>query len=341
MFFKKLFRKDPASCMEKGDKFLAAGRYADARVAFDDALEALDASDPSSASLSTAIREKMAMAGNRLAEVNIAEAEACIRGGDMHKAEDHLNLSLELADDVTIREKTEKLLSSLLSSQESTPQPAKHVHSKGCGGGCSSSSCHPSDSAEISEDGLSESDRFELLVRPLPGDLPERYLSLGKEFAKGYLAAHEGDLGTAWVIFERLLAQGENDVLLYELSLLSHREGDRRRCEALLRRCLQLNEENPLGNLGLVQFLAESSRFDEAIALLESMLQRGILPEQSELFLGDLRQARGEHDAAIEHYSRLLGGALKKEAAQRLVPMLEASGRHADAAYVAKQLRCC
>lgn len=337
MFFRKLFRKDPAKCMEKGDKFLAAGRYADARVAFDDALEALDASDPSSAGLSAAIREKMAMAGNRLAEANIEEAEACIRGGDMHKAEDHLKLSLELADDVTIREKTGKLLSSL----ESAPQPATHVHSKNCGGGCSSSSCHPSDSAEISEDGLSESDRFELLVRPLPGDLPERYLGLGKEFAKGYLAAHDGDLGTAWVIFERLLAQGENDVLLYELSLLSHREGDRRRCEALLRRCLQLNEGNPLGNLGLVQFLAESNRFDEAIALLESMVERDILPEQAELFLGDLRQARGEHDAAIEHYSRLLGGALKKEAAQRLVPMLEASGRHADAAYVAKQLRCC
>lgn len=323
--------------MEKGGKLLAAGRYAEARAAFDDALEALDATNPSTAALSVTIREKMAFAGNRLAEVNLEEAEACIRAGEMHKAEDHLNLSLDLADDVTIREKTEKLLSSL----ESEPAPVKHVHSKSCGGGCQSTGGHPADSAEFSEDGLTDADRFELLVRPLPGDLPERYLNLGKEFAEGYLAAHDGNLAKAWLIFERLLAQGENDVLLYEVSILSHREGDRRRCEMLLRRCLELNDRNPLGNLGLVQFLTESSRFDEAIVLLESMVVRSILPEQAELFLGDIRQARGERDTAIEHYSRLLGGSLKKEAAQRLVPILEACGRHADAAHVAKQMRCC
>lgn len=339
MFFSKLFRKDPASCLEKGEKLLAAGRFAEARHSLEDALERLDATSPEGATMAAVIREKMGVAGNRLAEMNLLEAEHCLKMGEIDKAEEHLNLSLDLADDVTIRDKAVKLFASL---QREAPREHHHGKKGGCGGGCGSSAQH-SEMIEPGDDGLSDRDRFELLVRPLPGDLAERYAGLGEEFAEGYLAAHGGNGAVAATVFEKLLAAGENDILLYELAILSHQGGDGRRCEALLRRAISLNDANPLCNLSLVQLLTESGRFNEAVPLLESMVARNILPDQAGMFLGEIYRVRGENERAIGQFSQLLSSPLKREAAERLVGLLEASGRSQEAALVAKQYLkgCC
>ncbi|GLI39021.1 tetratricopeptide repeat protein [Geobacter hydrogenophilus] len=339
MLFSKLFRKDAASCLEKGEKLLAAGRFAEARLALEDALERLDANSPEGATTAAVIREKMVVAGNRLAEMNLQEAEHCLMSGEFAKAEEHLNLTLDLADDVTIRDKAVKSFALL---EKQIPHVHHHEKKGGCGG-CGGSTSQHSENIEIGDDGLNDMDRFELLVRPLPGDLPERYADLGEEFAVGYLAAHGGDQMTAEKVFERLLASGESDILLYELAILSHQGGDGRRCETLLRRAFALNDANPLCNLSLVQLLTENGRFTEAVPLLERMVERNILPDQAGMFLGEIYRVQGESDRAIAQFSQLLSTPLKREAAERLVGLLEATGRSQEAALVAKQYLkgCC
>lgn len=339
MFFSKLFRKDAASCLEKGEKLLAAGRFAEARLALEDALERLDANSPEGATTAAVIREKMVVAGNRLAEMNLQEAEHCLKSGEFVKAEEHLNLTLDLADDVTIRDKAVKSFALL---EKQIPHVHHHEKRGGCGG-CGGSTSQHSENIELGDDGLNDMDRFELLIRPLPGDLPERYADLGEEFARGYLAAHGGDQMTAEKVFERLLASGESDILLYELAILSHQGGDGRRCETLLRRAFALNDANPLCNLSLVQLLTENGRFTEAVPLLERMVERNILPDQAGMFLGEIYRVQGESDRAIAQFSQLLSTPLKREAAERLVGLLEATGRSQEAALVAKQYLkgCC
>lgn len=339
MFFSKLFRKDAASCLEKGEKLLAAGRFAEARLSLEDALERLDAHSPEGATTAAVIREKMVVAGNRLAEMNLQEAEHCLKSGEFAKAEEHLNLTLDLADDVTIRDKAVKSFALL---EKQIPHVHHHEKKGGCGG-CGGSTSQHSENIELEDDGLNDMDRFELLVRPLPGDLPERYADLGEEFARGYLAAHGGDQMTAEKVFERLLASGESDILLYELAILSHQGGDGRRCETLLRRALALNDTNPLCNLSLVQLLTENGRFTEAVPLLERMVERDILPDQAGMFLGEIYRVQGESDRAIAQFSQLLSTPLKREAAERLVGLLETTGRSQEAALVAKQYLkgCC
>lgn len=340
MFFTKFFRKDASSCLEKGEKFLEAGRFAEARLLLQDALDRLDANAPENGPMVAVIKDKMTLTGNRLAEMNLVEAGHCLKLGDAAKASEHLNLSLELAEDVTLRQKAEKLLATL---DRDTP-PVHHHHGKGgsCGG-CGGSSSQLDETVELHDDGLSEHDRFELLIRPLPGDLPERYTRLGEEFAIGYLAAHGGDQATATGIFERLLAAGENDILLYELAILSHQRGDSRRCETLLRRALSLNDANPLCNLSLVQLLTEKGRFDEAVPLLMRMRERDILSDQAGMFLGEIHRVRGESEKAIDQFTQLLSTSFKREAAERLVGLLEAGGRSQEATFVAKQYLkgCC
>lgn len=339
MFFRKLFRKDHESYREKGEKLLAAGRVAEARGLFQDALESLPSDFPDRQSIELQLRDRIVQTGNRLAELNLEEAGHALQAGDMTKAEEHLNLSLDLADDVTIREKAEKILATI-------PGGAPHDHTThdhaGCGG-CHGSSCQPSETANVSNHAMVDSDRFELLVRPLPGDLPERYFEMGKEFAEGYLAADAGDIATARRIYEKLLSRGDNDILRYEVALLDHREGESGRCERELRRALELNGANPLCNLVLVQLFVENGRFAEAVPHLFGMLERDILREQAEMFLGDIFHSQGEHGRAIEHYSRLLAGQFKREAAERLAGVLAECGRTDEAEYVAKQYLkgCC
>lgn len=339
MFFSKLFRKDAASCLEKAEKLLSACNFAEARLTLEDARDRLDPNSPESEAMAAAIKEKFIFAGNCLAEMNLKEAEHCLNTGEIDKAAEHLKLSLDLADDVTIRDKANKL-STLLKRE---PQQSHH-HGKGAGcGGCGGSVSQGSEMIDFNAESLSDEDRFELLIRPLPGNLPERYSNLGEEFAMGYLAAHGGDGATAQIIFERLVASGENDILLYELAILFHHGGDGRRCEFLLRRALALNDANPLCNLSLVQLLTESGRFNEAVPLLEDMVKRDILPEQAGMFLGEIYRVRGENDRAIAQFTQLLSSPLKREAAERLVGLLESGGRSREAALVAKQYLkgCC
>ncbi|WP_298436567.1 tetratricopeptide repeat protein [Geobacter sp.] len=339
MFIRKLFRKGHESYREKGEKLLAAGRVAEARSLFQDALESLPSDCPGREAVETQLRERIALAGNRLAELNLEEARHALKSGEIVKAEEHLNLALDLAEDVTIREKAEKILAAT-----SGDEPHEHGIHAGAGcSGCHGTSCQPGESATFSSHGLIDSDRFELLVRPLPGDLPERYLDLGKEFAEGYLAADAGDTATARAVYEDLLSRGENDILRYEVALLDHRAGDMERCERQLRRALELNDANPLCNLVLVQLLGENGRFAEAIPHLQGMVERNILPEQAEMYLGDIHHAQGDNPRAIEHYSRLLSGQYKREAAERLAGVLVECGRNDEAEFVAKQYLkgCC
>jgi Tfp pilus assembly protein PilF len=121
MFFSKLFRKDAASCLEKAEKLLSTCNFAEARLTLEDARERLDHNAPESGTMAAAIEEKFIFAGNRLAEMNLKEAEHCLNTGDIDKAAEHLNLSLDLADDVTIRDKANKL-STLLKRE---PPPSR------------------------------------------------------------------------------------------------------------------------------------------------------------------------------------------------------------------------
>jgi len=332
MFFKNLFRKDPATLIAKGEKLLAAGRYADARLELMDALARLESDAIEAPETLAGVRSMIAQAGNRLAEMNLEEAKAAVRAGELTKAEDYVNLALTLSDDLSLQEQARTMLSSFVATMPPQSAKASGSHCGGCHTGSGQTATSPEDSDAL----LSEDDQFELLVRPLPGSLPERYLGLGKEFAYGYVAAHSGDIATARATFQRLLQGGDNDIVLYELALLHHHEGNMAQCEALLRRALAVNGDNPLCNLSIVQLLTGSGRFDEAVPLLTHMVERNILPDEATMFLAEISRVKGEDEQAIDCYTRLLNGPLKRDAAGRLVQLLEKQGRNDEAAYVTK-----
>ncbi len=117
MFLKKLFKfgKDYNHYLEKGDRCLADERFADARNAYGEALEKLEASGDSAIAEIEAVRQKIALTGNMLGRMNLVEAEYAISSGDRKKAEEHLLIIMDLAEDATLRENSERLLAELSS----------------------------------------------------------------------------------------------------------------------------------------------------------------------------------------------------------------------------------
>jgi tetratricopeptide (TPR) repeat protein len=283
------------------------------------------------------LQERIAMTGNRLAELNLIEAEAALRSGSDLKAVEYLQLALELADDVSLRQKAENLLQpSVITNQNAVETSQAQTGAHDCAS-CSSSH-HKTETIQPDiPDSLAPAEKFQLLINTLPNDLPKRYAELGEKFASAYLLAHEDMLNEADQLFAEMLMLEENDIVLYEKGLIHFRAGDQDGCEKLFKRSLQLNSSNPLTHLGLAQLFADTGRFDSASEILSTMINHEILPDQALVMQGDVCIAQGLFDRALEIFTAALESpALKKTAAERLVYILNAQGREPEAAYLAK-----
>ncbi|MCM0081485.1 hypothetical protein L4X63_07790 [Geomonas sp. Red32] len=346
-FFSKLFggKKDHKSLMAKAEKYLAGERYADARIDFEEAL----ACCPSDAAADRdAILNGMRIAGDRLGELNIEEGDHCARAGDLEKASSHYTLACELASGEEVkgvaRQKMQKL-----GQQAAQPAPVKEKSQGHAHGGAACGSCKDDRREELPPDhsvqlDISEEERFSLLVQPLPGDLPQRYATLGSEFIKAYLLIHDGNDPQALKILKEMLVSGDNDIVIYEIALIMYRAGNIHECERLLGRSLELSPRNPATHLALVHLLADTGRHTLAIEATEKMIEMDILTETAQLMLGDLLHNAGEENAALDAWSKLVANPLwAKAAAERLVPVLSSQGRQEEAKFLAKKYLkgCC
>ncbi|HEX2767867.1 MAG TPA: hypothetical protein VHN12_01170, partial [Geobacteraceae bacterium] len=218
MFLKKLFgfNKDYRHYLEKGDRYLQEERYADARDAFAEAMQKMVESDVEADSMGSMLREKFAETGNRLGELNLSEAEHALNNGDHKKAEDHLRIVTELAEDAALREKAEKILAGLFSE---SPSIKINDVNHSCFS-CKDDSAQTTHESHAVDEQLAAEDRFTLYIHTLPGDLAARYAGLGEKFAHGCLLNLDGDGEGALKIFAELSGEAENDILDYEIAII-------------------------------------------------------------------------------------------------------------------------
>lgn len=335
MFFRK---KDFRYYLTKGEQLFDAQQYADARIALSDALDKLERGPEPDGSGDRA-RELFARAGNQLAMRNIDEASVAITMGNDGKAREHLLLALELADDVTLREKAYNLKETLASHSTGSGQ-GEHAHS--CSGCASHQQSEPV-TQDSTSDFLSSSERFELLVQTLPADLSSRYMGLGEKFASSCLLSSEGCSEEALAGYLDILRTDQSDIVLYEAAVQYHRLGKLEECESYLLRAYALNGSNPLVCVALVQAYCESNRCEEALTLLHTMLDKGVEPDNALLLMGDIYRDTDRHGAAIDCYAKALSGPSARVAAERMIPLLEHAGRAGDAKILFKRYvkGCC
>ena len=342
MFLKKIFNfnKDYRYYLEKGEGYMHEERYADARDSFFEALQRLEMGEAPDASLQAIIREKIAETGNRLGWLNLAEAEHALTSDNPQKAREHLSVVMDLAEDAELRKKADQLFEEMGSTNAAK---SIDVGKQSCSG-CADVSGPIEKESHGTEDSLAAEDRFELYIHTLPGNLSERYKSLGEKFAYGCLLSRDGQGEAALKVFTELSSVEENDIFNYETALICYNNGELDNCEGLLRRAIELNGLNPLSYLALVQLFCETDRVQEALPYLRHMINIELIPEQAELLLGDAYILLEDENSAVDCYTRVLSSLrYAKDAAMKLIPLLNKQGRLEDAAYLAKKFNngCC
>ncbi|HEY4745080.1 MAG TPA: hypothetical protein VIH45_10510 [Desulfuromonadaceae bacterium] len=341
-FLARLFSKDPAEYLAKGDRLFEAGSFFEARNAYEDGLHRYLGAHGAGTedAITTAFSAGIARANRSLAEMNIAEAEHAIGRSALAKAAEHLELAKSLTDDGSLREKAEKLLANLAGNANDTNTLAPP------GGACAS--CGPTEpraqvSPSCEDHNLSDLDYYDLLIRQLPGDMQGRYAALGEKFAYAYLAASRDDHAAALELLEEWHDGSAADIYLYEQGMILYRLGNVQDAEQRLLDAVAANPANPLPYLGLALLLMEEQRLDEAGQRLDGMISSGILPEQAMMLRGDTCRLAGDADGAIRHYGMLLPTPFARPAAEKLHGMLVQSERHQEAGAVFKRYLagCC
>lgn len=330
--FGKFFSKSPSDLMSKGDKCMASDSFFDARTFYEDGLQ-LCGNDSSHADLSIIFKERIETANLKLAERNIFEADSAYSRGDITRAREHLELVKTLTYNVSLREKAEALL---LKFSQSV---AGHADRPGAPSCASCTGFSGNDSVEIAptDDSLPLLEYFELLIHQLPQPEYLRYAELGENFAYAYVAASRDQHNEALTGFEACSDSLPRDIYYYEKGKLFHRLGNDCEAENLFRSAIQLNASNSLAWLSLVLILTENSRFADALNAIESMISANIIPEQALLLRGDIFEATGEYEAAMNQYVGLLQTSYARAAAEKLYGVLLEMGRESDAAVIFKK----
>lgn len=332
---KKLFSKNPADLMARGERLLGEHHFYEARCAYEDAQKLLSGSNGAQGGdeLLAACERQIRNANRALAELNIDEAQSAFDRGLHDKALDHLELAKSLTDDVALREKAEKLAALCRGN-------AAVVKENAPASGCSScSSCSPEEQVtdESSDVTMPLMEYYELLIQQLPREMYERYANLGEKFANMYVAASGNRHDDALKLLEEWYAGPNRDIYCYEKGMILFRLGRADVAETCLRDAIGANAANSLAHLGLALMLIEGQRLDEAGQQLEVMIEARILEEQSLLLRADVHLLAGDAERAIDMYSGLLNTPLARPAAERLHDVLVHCGRSNDAAYIVKR----
>jgi tetratricopeptide (TPR) repeat protein len=337
MVFSRFFKKDPAALAEKGEKCLRNGDYSRAAQEFTAALEMAGCED--AGPISQQCRAGIDRAMNALAEMNLEEARHHLRMGNSAKAAEHLELARSQSTDEALTARIDTVQSA--SPAPANPQPAAAAKAHSCSG-CGTHDHGAGQQDEVMDDHFT-GDRFELLADALPGDLPQRYRDMGEDFARAYVLSDEERFSEALAILSAMPGAFDNDIVLYEMAVIYHRQGRIEECESLFRRVLSLNPLNPLGNLAFFHLIADLGRYQEGVAHLEGMIARDVLTDQATFMLADLKQAMGNEEEAVQLFASVLKTRLASEAAKRLVPLLQKQGREQEAKQLAKQYLkgCC
>jgi len=327
-FFKKLFTRNPADYLAKGDTLLADGSYFEARNAYEDGLQCCQEEG-----MQATLRGKIAEANRSLAMLNLKEAEHALSCGAEDKAREHLELAKTLTDDAGIREKAEVRLAGLI--KKSNDQAPLESHAS-----CSSCSHISEDphAALINEDvSLEPHEHFELLIHQLPPEMYERYSHLGEDFACMFIAASHDQHTEALALLEKWFNGADRDIYCYEKGKILHRLGKISASEACMLEAMALNPSNPLPHLGLALLLIEEQRLEDAMRHVEAMIAADIFTGQALMMRAEILEMAGELEAAIKEYGNLLDTPLSKAAAERLFAILNATNRHAEAKHIFKR----
>lgn len=323
----RLFGAKPS--LEKMQRALAQGSYAEALHLGEDLLAGGDDSSALAASL--------AAASDGLARLNLAEGLRSRQAGDAQLAAEHLQLALSQARSKKLIAEVEGAL-----TQEAPPSPPSPDRNRTPGASASAcGGCAPVPQAsDVAANDLPDlQSQIELLVASYPAELQQRYLARSGAFLKAFLLVQEGEDRQALPYWDLVPDEERDDLYLFELGCLYGRVGEGDRGLKLLRQALALAPapENWLVVDALLALLFEQRDLAAAQRLLQQQLEAGAHQALCHARLCELHAARQDSDAALAAARQALAAGHGEPGFLVLAAgLLEEAGRIEDA----EQLLC-
>ncbi len=281
----------------------------------------------------TALDDYRSQACNRLGELNLREAEAFLRAGDLERARDHLSLAESQAVDSLLLAEIRQIKDQPLAGENGVPPLS--VAATDCGSGCGSG-CGPSPeqapvpTAESS--GLDLDTRLELCLGGYPEGLAESYLGLSEEVKDAVLLAHGGEDEAAMKAFCRLPEALRDEHFYYERGVLAARMGESEAALADLRQCLQLFPAHPFAGEVLFSLLLASGDHQQADDVLTRLAAAGYPDAFCCARRAFLETLRGNREVALANAEKAFqAGNREGELLLLLGRLLEGRGRLEEA----------
>jgi tetratricopeptide (TPR) repeat protein len=324
--FKKFFA--PSDPLTKLRKAFSRGQWAEV-LALGKAL------DPShiAADNGAELTELLDQAGDRLAELNLQEAEAFLRAGDEARAREHLELAASLAAEAGLRAR----ILALSPRREAPPRPATPIPapilapSCGCGSECSTPGPAPDsplDTPSPADTDLDLDTRLDLCLGGYPEGAVDRYLALGAPLKAAVVLAHGGETQAALEAFAEVPAADQQEDFHYERGVLLARQGEVDAAAADLERCLDLDPAHPLAGDVLFNLLLGAGRLEPAATLVQRVETAGCPASFCLARRAILQAVAGDYDQALPLAEAAYGaGSREGELLILFAQLLERQGR--------------
>ena len=234
-------------------------------------------------------------AGDTLAQANIKEAHWSRQSGDFLRAKQDLELALEQARSENVREQALKALEALDQGiVHDSPEAGHQINAQS-----SCQSCAPGKVTDSAETVLDEDTRVELLLATMSEEYAQRYMTLGNNFRKAWLAAQDGEDKKAMELFEQVPDTEQNSLFFYERGSLLARAGQHKKAHNDLQKALAMEPGFFPAYEILVDVLTNLGRVDE----LENSLKNNIADNYFSGFcwakLSEIKAQRGELEPAL------------------------------------------
>ena len=307
--------------LERLRKAIEQKRFADACLLAEQLAEqSLSATDAAE------VERLRLLAGDGLAGLNLSEALGMRNCGDLALAEEHLQLALQQACGVDLRQQIEQAIAELPISPEVAP-PAS--------GGSACGSCGPQPGVTLAMEDLDSPDadsQLELILTSYPSGLADRYRQKSAAFLQALLCSHSGDDAAALPLWQRLAAAERDDLYWFELGSAMARSNQLAEARKALEKSLQLNAGMLFATEALVPVLVGLGKAGDARQILQKMLERGQDPAFCHAYLAQLSLQQKQPQVAAEHIRQALAAGVSDPSFLLLAAKVAEQGGNIDEA---------
>lgn len=272
--------------------------------------------------------ELLVVAGDGLAELNLSEGEACLRAGDVARANEHFGLAASQARSTDMRQRvlqaTTELQRDAGTVKHLMPTSPDSCHT-GCISSCGGAGKESGDAFPGME--LDTQTRLDLILATYPDGWAERYMQRSGSFCEAFLLAHEGRADAA-AAFEELPEEEHDDLFYFERGALRGRIGETSLACKDLEKALEINPAHYLAFETLVHLEMSTNNGIPAEARLKRMLSLNISPAFCHANLAHILVRRGDVQGSLDHGLQALnGGDTSAETLLLTASLLEQKGQ--------------